>query len=405
MPRESLGQIDYHPLDRAKIKYSGVAEARGSDGARTRIVSRMIDVPGLRHITTPLPTPLRRQSTHAPFAGSRMPRSMFGFMWRVSAWDQIWLALLAISVSLLGLAPIEFQRRIVNEAVKQKNWDPIWTLAAIYLALVVAHGLIKYLFNLYKGWVGANATRSLRTSIGKLTHGADEGEEVADTQGVEISMIVSECDAIGTFASDCITEPVLEGGILLTVFGYMFVLQPTMALVTLGIFIPQAVFVPIIQRAINRKVEGRIKTLRKAGADVLVDEADVCRTLSVHEARFRKVFRYDFSIIALKNGLNFLMNLCQHAGTVVIVALGGWFVIKGQTQVGTVVAFLSSLSHITDPWGAVVGWFQTYMVTTAKYALVRDAVAKLQEVDATACAPPGQGHGDRPIAAAAEAPA
>lgn len=355
----------------------------------------MTDVPKLHHVTTPVPTPLRSRTPHAPFAGTCMPRRMITFIWRVSAWDQVWLALLAIAVSLLGLAPIEFQRRIVNEAVKHKNWDSIWDLALIYGGLVLAHGAIKLLFNLYKGWVGANATRLLRTSIAKLTHGEEDEQEIADTQGVEISMIVSECDAIGTFASECISEPVLEGGILVTVFGYMFFLQPTMALVSLGIFIPQAVFVPLIQRVINRQVACRIKTLRKAGADVLADEDDAAHTLSTHEARFRKIFRFDFAIMALKNGLNFLMNFCQHAGTVVIVVLGGWFVIHGQTQVGTVVAFLSGLSSIKDPWGAIVGWVQNYMVTTAKYALVRDAVAKLQVDPATHDATTAEGGGRR----------
>ena len=54
----------------------------------------------------------------------------------------------------------------------------------------------------------------------------------------------------------------LQGGILLSIFGYMAYLQPSMALVALGVFAPQLVFVPIMQSAINRRVAKRIAALR-----------------------------------------------------------------------------------------------------------------------------------------------
>lgn len=336
-----------------------------------------------RRTATIWPSPLRAKSSELPFPGTRMPKTLMGYIWRVSAWDQLWLASLGVAVAVLGTAPIEFQRQITNEAIKHKNWNAIYTLALIYAGLVVAHGLLKLLHNLYKSWVGANATRLLRTAISNLAHGKDEDEEIADTQGVKISMIVSESDAVGGFTGDIISEPVLQGGILLTVFGYMLLLQPTMALVSLVIFVPQVVFVPIMQRAINRRVEGRITTLRQAGADVLADEADAKQAMLTHAGRFLEVFKLDMGIFKLKFTLNLLMNVSQHFGTVIILALGAWFVIEGQTQIGTVVAFLSGLGHITDPWGAVVAWFQTLMVTGAKYNLVRDAVAKLADPQET----------------------
>lgn len=359
----------------------------------------MNDDTGLHHVTTSWPTPLRRLSSEAPIVGTRMPRTLFGFVWRVSAWDQVWLAGLAIAVSLLSMAPIEFQRRIVNEAVKNKNWDAIYSLALIYAGLVVVHGLLKLLFNSYKSWIGANASRLLRLSISRLV--PSQGKDFARTQGVEISLIVSESDAVGSFTSDCITEPVLEGGTLAAAFGYMLILQPTMALLSLVIFVPQAIFVPIMQRAINRKVSGRIETLRKAAGDVLTEGCSTQQKEEMHGRRFGKVFRLDIGIFLLKFILNFLMNLSQHLGTVLVVALGAWFVVHGQTQVGTVVAFLSSLGHVTDPWGAMVGWFQTLMLTGAKYDLVRDAVAKLHETDDAA---PTVGGGEPPPTQAAATP-
>ena len=64
--------------------------------------------------------------------------------------------------------------------------------------------------------------------------------------------MLSEVDPIGGFVGVSTSEPLLQGGILLSVFGYMLYLQPTIALVSLLVFAPQLVFVPLIQHAINK---------------------------------------------------------------------------------------------------------------------------------------------------------
>ncbi|MGO7423373.1 ABC transporter ATP-binding protein, partial [Rhizobium ruizarguesonis] len=56
-----------------------------------------------------------------------------------------------------------------------------------------------------------------------------------------------------------------------------------------------------------------------------------------------------------------------------IFALGGYYVVTGKTEIGTVVAFISGLSKITDPWGELVDWYRDLKVTQVKYAMIRDA--------------------------------
>ncbi len=333
-----------------------------------------------------LPTPLRRGAPDPLFAGQQMPRSFLGFVWRLSAWDQVWLTLLSLAVSFLGTVPIEVQRRIVNETIKQKDLTAIGELALVYIGLVSAQGLLKLVMNMYRGWMNANSVRLLRTSIraeGRGQHDRTKAD-AALTQGVEISMIVAEADAVGGYVGDCISEPVLEVSILLTVFGYMVLLQPLLAVVSLVTFLPQLVFVPIMQHAINRRVRTRISMLREAGADVIADEQEQQLRHLNHEGRFREVFRVDMGIYTLKYTLNFLMNLSTHAGKIAILGLGALMVVQGRTEVGTVVAFLSGLANITDPWGELVNWFQAILVTNTRYALVREAAVKLGEPDAMA---------------------
>ena len=68
----------------------------------------------------------------------------------------------------------------------------------------------------------------------------------------------------------------------------------------------------------------------------------------------------NMGIYEFKFALNFAMNLLSAIGAAVILGLGGYFVIEGHTEIGTVVAFVSGLSKITSPWGELVNWFRDY---------------------------------------------
>ena len=76
-------------------------------------------------------------------------------------------------------------------------------------------------------------------------------------EGVAISIIVSEVEAVGGFIGSSFSEPILNGGILLSIFGYMLFTQPLLALVAIALFCPQFLFIPCC-RAIN-SAPGRIR--------------------------------------------------------------------------------------------------------------------------------------------------
>jgi hypothetical protein len=58
------------------------------------------------------------------------------------------------------------------------------------------------------------------------------------------------------------------------------------------------------------------------------------------------------------------------------VALGGWCVLQGRIELGTVVAFISGLAKVNDPWGDLVNWFRDMTVNRVKYRLVADVLQR-----------------------------
>jgi ABC-type bacteriocin/lantibiotic exporter with double-glycine peptidase domain len=194
---------------------------------------------------------------------------------------------------------------------------------------------------------------------------------------VEISIILSECGAVGGFLGDSISEPLLQIGIMVSVVGYLVFLQPLMVLVLFAVFLPQFIFVPMIQKKINKRARIRIATLRAASAEVVGEKAAEADILNGQNQRFARVFELNMGIFKLKFSMNFLMNLTHQLGIALILSVGGMFVVAGKTEIGTVVAFVSGLATVKDPWGDLVAWFQNLMVTNAKYRLIFEAIGKI----------------------------
>jgi ABC-type multidrug transport system fused ATPase/permease subunit len=320
-----------------------------------------------------------------------MPKHLWAYIWKVSGRDQIWLSLLTVAVFLLTLAPLELQRRVINDAIGRRNLPSILLLCLAYVAVVLIQGGIKLWVNIYRARVSESATRHLRLQARQVSKGAVPTEP--GQEGVQLSIIVSEVEPVGGFVGISFSEPLLHGGIMLSVFGYMLFLQPLMALVCLGVFLPQVFFVPLMQATINRCTKSKIKILREVSVDIVNNATtqpgappqsvapqvnDSPRpngdSDSAYVQHTDRIFQLDMHIFRLKFTMNFLMNSMQHLAIAAILFVGGWFVVQGRTEAGTVVAFISGLDRVNDPWGDLVNYFREMTSSRVKYHLVERAL-------------------------------
>jgi ABC-type bacteriocin/lantibiotic exporter with double-glycine peptidase domain len=89
-----------------------------------------------------------------------------------------------------------------------------------------------------------------------------------------------------------------------------------------------------------------------------------------YKQRVGNIYSLNMQIYRRKYGMNFLINLLYHLGTVGILLIGGWFVMQGRTEIGTVVAFISGLTKINDPWNNLVTFFRDMTNARVKYQLI-----------------------------------
>jgi ABC-type multidrug transport system fused ATPase/permease subunit len=304
-----------------------------------------------------------------------MPRTLLGFILAYTGLHQGGLAFLSVAVFALSAVPLELQRRVVNGLTARTAGETILWLALAYAGVALAEQLLKLTLNVYRGWVAESTVRRLRAQVLGVTPGPRAASP--EGTGVEIAMILEEAEPIGGFAGISISEPLLQGGILVSVIGYMFVLQPWLALLGLAFFLPQTVFVPLLQTAINRRARARILAKRDVSGTIAEGAPDTApQTLG---AAIQRIFALNMGIYRFKYSMNLLMNLMHHFSVAVALCVGGWMALDGRIEVGTVVAIVSGLGKLNDPWGDLVNWARELSVVSVKYRLFADASDWLAE--------------------------
>ena len=335
-----------------------------------------------RTIRTPRRVSAKRSRRMIPPAGvpntaPKLPpgdfadKGLYGYIWATSGRAQVLLALLSVFICLLDLVPLELQRRIVNDAIKRAEFTLMAWLCGAYVVTALMQGLAKLTWNFYRNSVGEATSRRLRleTFGAALRH---PEPDATTKEGVGISIILSEADPVGLFVATSVSEPVLHGGVLVSVFAYLLYLQPWMALVALALFVPQCAFVPLVQNAINLRTASRIGVMRQLSAALVAETADgvLEREGRSYKQRVHNIYALNIQIYWRKYAMNFLINLLYHLGTVGILFVGGWFVMQGRTEIGTVVAFISGLTKINDPWNDLVTFLRDMTNARVKYGLI-----------------------------------
>ena len=160
----------------------------------------------------------------------------------------------------------------------------------------------------------------------------------------------------------------MQLGTLVAVIGYVASSQPYLGLLLLCIVLPQAAVVKFAQSRVNTDVGARVKTLRLATNCITQDESrlDDRRITScfdeIYEARRRIFF---FKLLS-----KFALNIINGLGTVAVLVLGGWLVLNGRSDVGTVVAALSGMVRITQPWRDLIVFYRNLSAVSVKYELL-----------------------------------
>lgn len=310
------------------------------------------------------PRRIRRTGDDSP------ARSLIGYIWRMSGRHQVWICMLALVVAGLTAIPLELQRRIVDDVVRDERLDLLWILAGAYLAVLLVQGGAKYALHMYQGWLSESAVRYNRSHLTRLYERHETARERAHS-GEAISIIGAEVDRLGGFVGEGFSQPVVNAGMMVAILGYMLVVEPLVALISLVFVAPQIVLMPVLQQRVNRLTEERVVLLRDLGdrlavlpsADHDFHHSDLPSCLDSIYGNHLRIFLWKFGQKALINLLNGLAPLS-------VLLVGGLMVIQGETTIGVVVAFISGFDRLSQPLRELIAYYRIAAQANVQHRMI-----------------------------------
>lgn len=294
-------------------------------------------------------------------------------IWRLSGRTQILLIGLSIAVSVLAAAPLHFQKQLVNGLTYGISSHGLFVLGGQYALAVLVTILLKAALKYRSAMLGEDIVRRIRQRVfsGYAKDRANSGATTAS--GTVVSMLTAEAEGVGHFVGEAIASPLLQIGTLLSVLLYIGAGEPILGLFMFAMIAPQVVIIVFAQRSMNVLVRNRLELLRTA-ADKAVDREGAVPHESVLEA-FDDVFEARRRIHVVKISLKMILNGFTALGTVGTLVLGGWLVLHGDTDVGTVVAALSGLARIARPWNDLIAFYRTLSIVRVRSALMEETMS------------------------------
>jgi ABC-type multidrug transport system fused ATPase/permease subunit len=287
-------------------------------------------------------------------------------IWAVTGRKQLVLIVLSLCVAALAALPLQFQKDIINGLSKAMEKQQLLLLCAGYLGVLAMSSGLKFAMNYRSAILGESVTRRIRNVIYSENFGPES--DTSMQRGSLVTMIAAEAEEVGNFAGEAIALPLLQVGTLASVIIFVAISQPYLGLFILGIIVPQAIIVLALQKYVNEQVSRRVKVLRQATG--LISTQKVKETQQAIVEDFNKIFETRRKIFKLKLSMKFAINLMQGVGVVGVLFLGGLMFINGNTDIGTVVASLTALTRVNEPWRALIAFYRKLSTVRVRFDLL-----------------------------------
>ena len=320
-----------------------------------------------------------------------MEKSLFSFIWRYSARQQLVILLITVIAYPVTYALLELPKLIVNDAIQGENFprevasvefDQISYLVLLcltFLGLVVASNGIKLALNVYKGRLGERMLRRLRFELFQrvLRFRLPHFKKVSS--GEIIPMITSEVEDVGGFIGEAVALPAYQGGMLVVQIGFIFMQDPLLGLAAISSYPMQAYIIPKLQRKVVVLSRKRVRNVRviadKIGesiggvAEIHANDASAWHSADLSERLYTN-YKIRFKIFNWKYFIKFLNNFMNQLTPFLFYLIGGWLVIEGNLSLGALLAVIAAYKDLAGPWKELLAYYQMVADVDVKYQTV-----------------------------------
>jgi len=306
-------------------------------------------------------------------------RNIYRFIFRYSARGQILVILMSLASLPFTYYALDVPKRIINSGIEGQDVPEavfgievtqvqyLMALCVLFLVLVVINGAFKYAINVYKGVLGERLLRRLRYDLYTRVLRFPLPHFKRLSQGEVISMVTAETERLGDFIGDAVSEPAVQGGILLTYLFFIFNQDPFLGAAAIALYPVQMYVVPKLQTRVNELSKQRVRKLRQVSDRVGEGVAGIAEIHAHGTTRYERadisaklgqIFDIRFNIYKRKYFIKFLNNFIASITPFFFYSVGGYFVIRGELSLGALVAVLAAYKDLNPPWKALLKYYQ-----------------------------------------------
>ncbi|MGH2699019.1 MAG: ABC transporter ATP-binding protein [Actinomycetota bacterium] len=294
-------------------------------------------------------------------APARSLRAIFSRFWPDARPYRGFFALTLVFVALgpaLQAVEIYLYKILVDDILVPRDFEPFIWLAAAYIGLNVAGGVIGFVDDYMSTWVSENFLLKLRTRV--FAHLLRQSPDALDRRklGDVLSRLSGDVNAIETFVFSGIQDGLSDGIKLIFFTGALFWIDPLLAalsLVAAPLFWLVARRFAGLIKEISRESRRRSGSLNSVAEQALGNLALVQTSnrssdeLKSYEREGKAIVDTSLASTKLDSLFAPLVNLIELIGAMVVVGAGVWTLSSGRLTLGSLLVFLTYLTQLYGP--------------------------------------------------------
>jgi len=271
-----------------------------------------------------------------------------------------------VCAALCGAMPPLFLKRVVDQAIPQGRAGLLFLLCGGMAVGPLLAGLFSVAQRYLAAFIAERVMFDLRVQLFRHVQRQSLGYFTNAKSGEVVSRVLNDVQGVGHMLQENLVK-LLQNAVVFTVSTVViFSLDWRLALVAFGL-LPAFVFparrVGQTRKALKRRAQARMaevtgilmETLSVSGALLLKVFGTEKKETKRLEAKARELMDVSLRHNLVGRWFQMLMKLFEELGPVLVWAAGGWFVLRGDLKLGTVVAFVALLRKLYAPASDLAG--------------------------------------------------
>ncbi len=299
------------------------------------------------------------------------------------------LGLVVVEAVLLQAGPLLTQIGI-DDGVTPGDKSVLVVVALLYVAAIVVHAVNSWFRVRYTGALGEDLTKSLRIRVFSHFQRQSLDFYTSHKSGVLMTRMTSDIEALSQLFQEGLVNFAVQGLTLVVISIVLFVLDPLLAAITLGLVLPITFVLSAWFRKRSNDAYGQV---RDRIADVLSDLQESLagvRVITAHNRRRHNVVRHtnivgdhkQANLAAIRAASIYTPGTEAVAifGQAMVLLIGGRMVLNDQLEIGELTAFLLYLGAFFAPIQSLTQLYNGYQQGQAAVAKLRELLASSPSV-------------------------